>query len=41
MKGSKNRSAIELNILKNALADDKIQEIKDSFKNPDEWDDQF
>lgn len=25
----------------NETADDKIQEIKDSFKNPDEWDDQF
>lgn len=25
----------------NETADDKIQEIKDSFKNPDQWDDQF
>ena len=25
----------------NETADDKIQEIKDSFKNPDKWDDQF
>jgi len=25
----------------NETADDKLQEIKDSFKNPDQWDDQF
>ena len=25
----------------NETTDDKIQEIKDSFKNPDQWDDQF
>ena len=30
-----------ITLKQNETADDKIQEIKDSFKNPDEWNDQF
>jgi hypothetical protein len=35
------RETANITLKQNETADDKIQEIKDSFKNPDEWNDQF
>tara|TARA_A100001201_G_C4079457_1_gene198445 strand:- start:1164 stop:1631 length:468 start_codon:yes stop_codon:yes gene_type:complete len=35
------RETANITLKQNETADDKIQEIKDSFKNPDQWDDQF